>query len=178
MQTAEREMTMGAILEQYPWARRALFQKFHIGGCASCGFSETETLSDVCARTGGIDPGAVLAAVHEAHQADEAMMLSAQDAKTAINASEVNVLDIRSKEEFEAVKIPGSRHFDQDLMNEIMASWPKDSRILIVDHRGERSLDAASYFAGHGFSEVRCLRGGIDAYSTEVDPTLPRYSLE
>jgi rhodanese-related sulfurtransferase len=170
------EMTMGELLARYPWAQRALFQKFHIGGCASCGFSDSESLADVCARSGDATPEKVLQAVHEAHEQDEAMMISPEDYQKS--RADFTALDIRTSEEFEAVKIPGSRHFDQTLMSEIMASWPKDRGILIVDHTGGRSLDAAAYFAGHGFSNVRCLRGGIDAYSESVDPSLPRYTLE
>jgi len=70
------EMTMRELLEAYPWARRALFQKFHIGGCASCGFAEEETLADVCARNDNLSPEDVLAAVREAHAADEAFMIN------------------------------------------------------------------------------------------------------
>ena len=47
-----------------------------------------------------------------------------------------------------------------------------------VDHQGARSMDACAYFAGHGLENVRALRGGIDAWSQEVDPKLPRYDLE
>ena len=39
-------------------------------------------------------------------------------------------------------------------------------------------MDAAAYFQGHGFTNVKSLRGGIDAYSAEVDSSLPRYRLE
>ena len=39
-------------------------------------------------------------------------------------------------------------------------------------------MDAAAYFQGHGFTNVKSLRGGIDAWSAEVDPKLPRYHLE
>jgi rhodanese-related sulfurtransferase len=49
---------------------------------------------------------------------------------------------------------------------------------VLVDHQGARTLDAAAYFAGHGFANVRGLRGGIDAWSLEVDPSLPRYTIE
>jgi rhodanese-related sulfurtransferase len=41
-----------------------------------------------------------------------------------------------------------------------------------------KSLDAAAYFTGQGFSNVRCLRGGIDAWSREIDAKIPRYRLE
>ena len=42
---------------------------------------------------------------------------------------------------------------------------------------GKKSMDAAAYFLGHGFTQVRALRGGIDAWS-EVDSTVRRYRLE
>ncbi|GAB4166360.1 MAG: hypothetical protein Fur0032_03700 [Terrimicrobiaceae bacterium] len=170
------ELTMGELLAEYPWARRALFQRFHIGGCASCGFSDSETLAEVCSRNGEVSPEELLVAVREAHAADEALMLDPLALRAS--AESYHLVDIRTREEFDAVHIPDSLHFDQELMNEIMTSWPKDRPIVIVDHDGHRSLDAAAYFLGHGFSNVRCLRGGIDAYSLHADPTLPRYTLE
>ena len=55
--------------------------------------------------------------------------------------------------------------------------WPQDTPIVFDCHHGQRSLDAASYFAGHGFTEVRSMTGGIDAWAVEVDPSVPRYEL-
>ena len=49
--------------------------------------------------------------------------------------------------------------------------------LVIIDHQGKQALDAAAYFIGHGLKQVRCLRGGLDAWSREVDPKLPRYRL-
>ena len=175
MDTTEN-FTMGDLLAQYPWAKRALFQKFHIGGCASCGFGHDETLAEVCARNGGVTPNEVLEAVRLAHEQDEAMMIDPLALKE--QSRNFALVDIRTKEEFEAVHIPGSLHFSQDLMSEIMSTWPKDRQIVMIDHHGERGLDAASYLVGHGFCSVRCLRGGIDAYSELADASLPRYSLE
>ncbi len=42
---------------------------------------------------------------------------------------------------------------------------------------GQRSLDAASYFAGHGFTDLGSMTGGIEAWSLQVDPSVPRYEL-
>jgi rhodanese-related sulfurtransferase len=88
------------------------------------------------------------------------------------------LLDIRTREEFEAVHIPGSQLMGQDFLQEVMGTWAKDTAIIIVDHTGSRSLDAAAYFAGHSFTNIRALRGGIDAWSCEVDASLPRYTTE
>ena len=61
---------------------------------------------------------------------------------------------------------------------EILANWSRTDLLVIYDHQGARSMDAAAYFQGHGFENIKSLRGGIDAWSIEVDPKLPRYHLE
>lgn len=57
----------------------------------------------------------------------------------------------------------------------VLPSWPKGAPFVLVDHMGERALDAAAYFAGHGFTAVRALAVGRDAWFWDVDPTLLRY---
>lgn len=76
------------------------------------------------------------------------------------------------------MKLPGSHLFTQELMQEILRDWSREDLIVIYDHQGTRSMDAAAYFQGHGFAKVKSLRGGIDAFSAEADPALARYSLE
>ena len=48
-------------------------------------------------------------------------------------------------------------------MQEISRNWSRDDLLVIYDHQGTRSMDAAAYFQGHGFKNVKSLRGGIDA---------------
>lgn len=171
-------MTMAELLALYPGAQRALFRNYHIGGCSSCGFRPDETVEEVCARNGNLDSSAVLEVVKTDHENDEKMMISPEDLQVAVVRGEAGLFDIRTREEFDAVHIPGSRHFDQELMQEIMSSWPKNDLLVLIDHTGTRTLDAAAYFAGHGLTNVKGLRGGIDAWSAEIDSTLPRYTLE
>jgi rhodanese-related sulfurtransferase len=66
---------------------------------------------------------------------------------------------------------------NQQSMQDILSKWPREREFVIYDHSGKQGLDAAAYFLGHGFSNVRCLKGGIDAWATEVDKNLPRYTL-
>ena len=80
-----------------------------------------------------------------------------------------------SREEFDAARIEGATHMTRDLMQEVMGQWEPETAIVIVDHQGQQGLDAAAYFLGHGMKNVRCLRGGIDAWSLEVDDSVPRY---
>ena len=181
MQTATAEptpeLTMEELLGIFPGARRTLFQLHHIGGCSSCGFSPTETLAQICARNGGLDPRIVLGEIQQGHLKDEALLISPSDLHAKLGTSNLRLLDIRTREEFEAVSIPGSRFMTQEVMQEAM-NWPKETEIVLIDHTGGRVLDAAAYFAGHGFTGVKGLKGGIDAYSETADPSLPRYTTE
>jgi hypothetical protein len=64
----------------------------------------------------------------------------------------------------------------EELAHELMLQ-PKDSRTVFYCHVGARSLDAAAYYAGHGFKNVRSITGGIDAWSSEVDESILRYEM-
>ncbi|TSA35766.1 MAG: rhodanese-like domain-containing protein [Verrucomicrobiaceae bacterium] len=169
---------MRELLVAYPGAQRAMFRHFHIGGCASCGFAPEEKLSDVCARNEGVSPEDVLKKVRESHEQDEKVLIPPALADEAVRSGGARLLDIRTREEFEAVHIDGAELFSQDLLQTIMGGWPKETPLIVCDHTGTRCLDAAAYFSGHGFLNVRALKGGIDAWCLEVNPSLPRYSVE
>jgi rhodanese-related sulfurtransferase len=174
---AHPDLTMEELLGIFPGARRTLFQLHHIGGCSSCGFSPAETLTQICSRNGGLDPEDVLSEIREGHLKDEGLLISPADLHAIMGDPAVRLLDIRTREEFEAVAIQGSRLMTQEIMQESM-NWPKETPLVLVDHTGSRVLDAAAYFAGHGFTNVKGLRGGIDAYAELADPSLPRYTTE
>jgi rhodanese-related sulfurtransferase len=60
-------------------------------------------------------------------------------------------------------------------MRQIMGDGSNTRPLVVIDHQGRQSLDAAAYFMGHGLQNVRCLRGGIDAWAQEVDAKMRRY---
>lgn len=171
--------TMAEVLAAYPGARRALFRAYHIGGCSSCGFQPEETLEQLCGRNGNLDVRAVLAQIRQSHEEDQKLLLSPGELKELQRGrQDFRVLDIRTREEFEAARIEGATLFTQEVMNEMLGGWPRERLLVIYDHTGEKSMDAAAYFLGHGFRNVRALRGGIDGWSQEVDPSVRRYRLE
>jgi len=89
------------------------------------------------------------------------------------------VLDVREPSElqtasvkaqgFELLTIP--MHAVPARLNELDASRP----IACLCHHGGRSMQVAAFLAHHGFAHVANIAGGIDAWSREVDPTVPRY---
>ena len=179
--TVDPRLPIQELLKTFPGAQRALFRKYHIGGCSSCGFRPDETLEQICARNEQMKLGEVTAFLESSHEEDRKMMVEPEDLQALLNTlgrAEIKLLDIRTREEFEAVHIDGSVHFTQPLMNEILMKWPREAGALVlIDHEGRRSLDATAYFYGQGFTNARALAGGIDAWSERIDPDLPRYDL-
>lgn len=170
---------MSEVLAEFPGAQRALFRKYHIGGCSSCGFQPTETLADLCRRNNNLNIDEVIAHIHASHQADQKILISPADLSASlVRDPSLRLLDIRTREEHEAARITGSTLFTQELMQEMLSRWDRKGALVIYDHQGKKSMDAAAYFSGHGFENVRALRGGIDAWSREVDPKVARYELE
>ncbi len=169
---------MQEVLEVYPGAQRALFRRYHIGGCSSCGFAPDETLAQVCARNGNLDLAEVLAHIQSSHEQDAKVLILPKELVELLQQDKsVKLVDVRSREEFKAVHIEGSVLLSQDVMRELMASGSNTNPVVVIDHAGKNGLDAAAYFMGHGLQNVRCLRGGIDAWAQEVDPKMRRYKL-
>jgi len=101
--------------------------------------------------------------------------ISPEEAAALMKQGKVTMIDVRTPEEYEIARIEGCRLVDQAMAKEIVDSWPKNTPIVTVCHHGVRSLDAAVYLRRQGFEETRSMKGGIEAWSTTVDPSVPRY---
>ena len=169
---------MREVLEVFPGAQRALFRKYHIGGCSSCGFSPDETLAQVCARNGDLNCDEVLAHIQSSHEQDAKILIAPKELAELLQRDKsVKLIDVRSREEFEAVRIEGAILLSQPVMQQLMASGSNTEPIVVIDHVGKNGLDAAAYFMGHGLQNVRCLHGGIDAWAQAVDTRMRRYKV-
>lgn len=98
------------------------------------------------------------------------------DLKHRLDAGETTcILDVREPWEVAIAHIPGSRNIP---LNEIplrLKELDAQSDIVVMCKVGGRSRRAADFLVAQGFRKVSNLSGGIDAWSNDVDPTLPRY---
>jgi rhodanese-related sulfurtransferase len=85
------------------------------------------------------------------------------------------LVDTRSQAEYEIVHLPNSLLATDEAVKEILENWQKDQEIICVCHHGIRSLNAAQFLRKQGFTNVRSMAGGLDAWSQQIDPRLPRY---
>jgi rhodanese-related sulfurtransferase len=161
------DMTMEAILQVAPAAQRALFQRYHVGGCSSCGFQPTDTLAQVCKDHNILDVAEVLRTIQIAQDMDANMQVAPLEVQNWLAAGEdFTFLDVRMPEELANGRIERAEPLDYADSGKYM-SLPKDRRIVFACQTGARSLDVAAYFKGHGFTQVYSLRGGIDAWQAQ-----------
>ena len=87
------------------------------------------------------------------------------------------LLDVREQNEYDFVSIDGSRLLPlSELQDRIGELEPlKDTHIIIHCHHGGRSLNATQVLRQQGFTQVQNMAGGIDDWSLQIDPEVPRY---
>ena len=88
---------------------------------------------------------------------------------------DVLVLDVREDDERAFCRLPDQLHIP---IGQIQARWqelPRDRHLLVYCHHGMRSLRVAHFLRMMGIPDAQSIRGGIEAWSLEVDPRVPRY---
>jgi rhodanese-related sulfurtransferase len=169
--------TMQEVLKAFPGAQRALFSRYHIGGCSHCGFDPTETLEQVSRRNNILDVQEVISYIRQSHERDEKVQILPEElARELKTGQKIELLDVRTPEEYAFTHIEGARLVTEELAQEILQQWPKDTPIVVHCHLGVRSQAAASFLIDEGYTNVRSLAGGIDAWSCQIDPTVLRYA--
>jgi len=193
--------TMEEILSAYPSAKLGLFRRYHIGGCTACGYQPTDTLEQVMGDHNISDPlEAVIACILESRQVEAGLQIlptavvaalkpkqetqlvevSLPEVEAALERGESwPLIDVRSSEEWVNGHIPGAQFLTLELKFEALDTWPKDTRIVFYSNAGHRSLEVASYFMAYGFTNVRNMAGGLEAWSGELQvPTVPPITVE
>src|SRR5688572_24865090 len=109
------------------------------------------------------------------HDESAVREISATELKAMRERGEAfDLIDVRSPAEREIAVIPGSRILDQETYDELLRADP-DARIVFTCHFGDRSRAAAEHFRQQGFTNLYNVRDGIDGWSRNVDPGVPRY---
>ena len=102
--------------------------------------------------------------------------ISAQDLKDEWSQNpDLVVIDVREPHEYEITHIDGARLIPLGELPDRLGELDGHKEIVTHCHHGARSLKALEILKAAGFSKVRSLRGGIDAWAVNVDRSLPRY---
>ncbi|HQF39840.1 MAG TPA: rhodanese-like domain-containing protein [Opitutaceae bacterium] len=96
-------------------------------------------------------------------------------AHALLEANEATLIDVREPDEHAICQIKGSRFLPMREIPGALASLPRDRKLLVLCHHGGRSAHVTQYLRAHGFDRAINVRGGIDAWATDLDPSLVRY---
>jgi rhodanese-related sulfurtransferase len=103
--------------------------------------------------------------------------ITAPEVKRRLDAGEVlNLVDVREPEEYQICRIDGAnlipmRQISQQLERLEEATAP----LIVFCHHGVRSLNVVGWLREQGLADCQSMAGGIDSWSREVDPGVPRY---
>jgi rhodanese-related sulfurtransferase len=102
--------------------------------------------------------------------------ISPADAAALFRENKVRLIDVREPWEFSTARIDGSMLMPMgDVPSRAHQELDPDERLVVLCHLGMRSMNVTVWLRNQGFEQVQSLRGGIDAWSAEVDSTVARY---
>lgn len=102
--------------------------------------------------------------------------ITPKELKTRLDKGDKLVLmDVREPWEFALAKLDGSVLIPLATLPQSLDKLDRQAEIIAYCHHGMRSADATGLLLQQGFSNVKNLIGGIDAWSAQVDPSVPRY---
>lgn len=85
------------------------------------------------------------------------------------------LIDVREPQEHEAARIEAAQLLPLSRFQEWAGALNAEDEIVVICHHGIRSAQVCAYLAGQGFTKMVNLAGGIDAWSCDVDRSVPRY---
>jgi molybdopterin/thiamine biosynthesis adenylyltransferase/rhodanese-related sulfurtransferase len=107
---------------------------------------------------------------------EEIPTVSVRELKRKIDAREsFQLLDVREMFEHEIARIDGAKLIPLREVGARADELPREEQIIVHCHSGKRSAEAVRLLRERGFGSVYNLEGGIDAWSSEIDPSVPRY---
>ena len=157
------------IVQQLPNLFEFLRYRYQVNLNAS---DQRRTLKDICREFTLPPPQIVFMEAQMEIRTAGVRHLTAKEAKHLLDDKlDAVLVDAREGWEIKICQIENSRPFTDELMKEVSKKTP----VLIYCHFGVRSLNAAAIMKDAGFEEIYVLQGGIEAWSVEIDPNLPRY---
>jgi len=102
--------------------------------------------------------------------------ISPTDAANLLKENKARLIDVREPWEFQTAHVEGGVLMPMgDVPARAHQELDPDEHLVVMCHHGARSLNVTVWLRNQGFENVQSMRGGIDAWSAEIDPKIPRY---
>jgi rhodanese-related sulfurtransferase len=104
------------------------------------------------------------------------MQISAKEVNERVGRGDKLLLvDVREQWEYDLSKIPGAKLIPLGALPASLNTLLDADEVICYCHHGMRSLDAAVWLRQQGVENAKSMAGGIERWSVEVDPQIPRY---
>lgn len=102
--------------------------------------------------------------------------ISPADAAALLREKKVRLIDVREPWELATASVEGAVVMPMgDVPARAHQELDPDEHLVVLCHAGVRSMNVTVWLRNQGFEQAQSIRGGIDAWSREVDPRIPRY---
>ena len=102
--------------------------------------------------------------------------ISPREVKERLERGEKLLLvDVREPWEYAQCRIEGAKSIPMGTVPANLQQLDGDEEVICYCHHGMRSLDVANWLRSQGVQSAKSMAGGIDRWSTEIDPAVPRY---
>lgn len=99
-----------------------------------------------------------------------------REIKQRLDAGEdLTLIDVREPDELMIAVIDGAEEYPMSQARDWIDSLPRDRELVIFCHHGGRSMNVAMALAQRGHTNLTNMTGGINAWSEQVDPSVPKY---
>lgn len=181
-QTTEGPFDAGTSMKelnlQWSDAHTLLFKQFHMG-LPVTGYGPEETIGSVC-KSQNKNEEEILSFLNTEYLDKHIAVITPEelDVKIQSGTTHLALLDIRESWERDISKIEGSLYITRENCESIIESLNPEKEIVLIDWKQDRSPSFLKWLRQKGFTQVKCLEGGIDAWTEKVNTHLNRYDID
>lgn len=172
------ETPMKELNLQWPEAHSHLFKQYHIGLPVN-GYRQDETIGSVC-KSHNKSELEILNFLNTEYFDKHIAVIKPEELDLKIQSGTTNLalLDIRESWERDISKIEGSIFITRENCESTIQSLNNEKEIVLIDWKQDRSPSFLKWLRQRGFTNVKCLEGGIDAWTEKVNSHLNRYDID
>ena len=171
------EISLESANKMFPEVHTLLFKEFHIG-LPVTPYKKEETIASLC-QVQGKNVQEVINHLNREFAEKNIAVMTCEELKQRIDSGNKPVLlDIRESWERDISKIEGSHIINSENNEHVMGTFEKDREIVLIDWKQDRSPSFQKWLNQRGFTNVKCLEGGIDLWSEKIETRQNRYDID
>ncbi len=171
------ELSLESANQIFPEIHTALFKEFHIG-LPITPYKKEETLASLC-QAQSKNSQEVINYLNKVFADKNIEVMTCEELKQRMDSGDKPVLlDVRESWERDISKIEGSHIINSENNEHVLGTFEKDREIVLIDWKQDRGPSFQKWLNQRGFTQVKCLEGGIDLWSEKIDTQQNRYDID